>query len=137
MRRPLLFCLPLLSVLLWQFSVPPGGPSPYPAPPGSSVVEWQTETDHDFGEIRAGSLTRFVFKFKNIDSQPIVVETVRTTCGCTAAQWPTEPVPPGATGDIVIEYDSEKKGSFRKKIRVFFDRQKRAEILFVAGEVVD
>lgn len=132
MRRPLLFCLALLPVLLFQFA----GQLPHPAI-GSSVIEWQTETDHDFGEIRAGSLTRFVFKFKNIDNQPIVVETVRTTCGCTAAQWPTEPVLPGATGDIVIEYDSEKKGIFRKKIRVFFDRQKRAEILFVEGEVVE
>lgn len=132
MRRSLLFGLALLPVFLFQFA----GRLPHPAS-DSSVVEWQTETDHDFGEIRAGSLTRFVFKFKNIDNQPVVVETVRTTCGCTAAQWPTEPVQPGATGDIVIEYDSEKKGSFRKKIRVFFDRQKRAEILFVEGEVVE
>lgn len=132
MRRSLLFGFALLPVFLFRFAAP----LPHPVA-DSSVVEWQTETDHDFGEIRAGSLTRFVFRFKNIDNQPVVVETVRTTCGCTAAQWPTEPVLPGATGDIVIEYDSEKKGSFRKKIRVFFDRQKRAEILFVEGDVVE
>lgn len=105
--------------------------------PAPAVVEWQTETDHDFGTLRAGALARFAFKFKSVDNQPIVVETVRTTCGCTAAKWTEEPVMPGQSGEVVIEYDTEKKGSFRKKIRVFFDRQKKAEFLYVEGEVGD
>lgn len=104
--------------------------------PANPVVEWKTEKEHDFGEIKAGSVTRFAFKFKNMDTEPILVETVRTTCGCTAASWTETPVLPGESGEVLIEYDSEKKGSFRKKIKVFFDRQKKAEILFVEGEVI-
>lgn len=101
----------------------------------AGIVTWITETDHDFGELRSGSTARFVFKFQNTQSTPIVLQTVRTTCGCTAAQWPEAPIGPGETGDVAIEFDATHSGSFKKKITVFFDKQRKAETLWVRGEV--
>ena len=99
------------------------------------IVEWLTERDHDFQHLRQDHPKTFVFKFKNIDTQPILLQTVRTSCGCTAATWTEEPIPPGGTGEIVVEYDAYQRGEFRKKIRVFFDRQRKPEILWIHGEV--
>lgn len=100
-----------------------------------SVVTWLTEQDHDFGEIRAGKPVSFVFRFKNTATDTLVLQTVRTTCGCTAARYTEEPIAPGAEGEVNIEYDAAQSGAFRKKIRVFFDRQRKAEILWISGEV--
>ncbi|MBV6442590.1 MAG: hypothetical protein EPGJADBJ_04308 [Saprospiraceae bacterium] len=100
-----------------------------------SVVTWLTEQDHDFGELRQGKPASFVFQFKNALSDTIVLQTVRTTCGCTAARYTEDPIPPGATGEITVEYDAYQSGSFNKKIRVFFDKQKKAEILWIRGVV--
>jgi len=99
------------------------------------VVEWLTERDHDFQHLRQEHPKTFIFKFKNIDKEPILLQTVRTSCGCTAATWTEESIPSGATGQIEVEYDAYQRGEFRKKIRVFFDRQRKPEILYIHGEV--
>ncbi|MFN0212832.1 MAG: DUF1573 domain-containing protein [Saprospiraceae bacterium] len=104
--------------------------------PGSKpIVEWLTERDHDFQHLRQAHPKSFVFRFKNIDTEPVVLQTVRTTCGCTAATWIEAPIAPGEIGEIVVEYDAYKLGEFKKKIKVFFDRQRKPEILWIHGEV--
>ena len=102
-----------------------------PAP----VVAWLNGQDHDFGEIPQGRPRSFLFRFKNISADTILLQTVRTTCGCTAAKYTEEPIAPGDTGEIDVEYDAYQGGAFSKKIRVFFDKQKKAEILWTRGEV--
>ncbi len=101
----------------------------------SPVVQWETPTEHDFGDVYMNKPARYAFVFRNTTDQPIVLQTVRTTCGCTAAEWPETPVAPGETGEVKIDFEGYQKGAFRKKIRVFFDKQKGPEILWVSGVV--
>lgn len=121
----------ILLALNWALA-----PLQFPATTASdSIVKWTTETDHDFGSIRKGNTERFVFRFQNTLTEPIVLETVRTTCGCTAADWPEAPIEPGALGEVVIDFDAYRIGTFRKKITVFFNKQRKAETLWISGEV--
>ena len=99
------------------------------------LITWLTEQDHDFGALPKGKPATFVFKFKNAAPDTILLQTVRTTCGCTAARYTEEPIAPSATGEITVEYDAYQSGAFSKKIRVFFDKQKKAEILWIRGKV--
>ncbi|MEO6038272.1 MAG: DUF1573 domain-containing protein, partial [Saprospiraceae bacterium] len=99
------------------------------------VVEWQTERRHDFGEIPAGRAVIHVFRFKNTSPDTILLQTVRTTCGCTAVRYPETPIAPGAIGDLTVEYDAAMSGHFKKKIRVFFDRQRKPDLLWIEGDV--
>lgn len=99
------------------------------------VVEWLTPREHDFGTIRREHPVEYVFKFKNITKEVIVLQTVRTTCGCTAANWTESPIEPGAMGEVRIEYDAYMMGDFSKKIKVFFDKQKKADVLKISGSV--
>ncbi|MDO8366609.1 MAG: DUF1573 domain-containing protein, partial [Saprospiraceae bacterium] len=99
------------------------------------IVEWLTERDQDFQHLRQEHPKTFVFRFKNIDKEPIMLQTVRTSCGCTAATWTETPIAPGEIGEVVIEYDAYQRGEFKKKIQVFFDRQRKPEILWIHGEV--
>ncbi len=99
------------------------------------IVSWLTEQDHDFQHLRQEHPKTFTFRFKNIAKEPILLQTVRTSCGCTAATWTETPIQPGETGEVEVEYDAYQRGEFRKKIRVFFDRQRKPEILWIHGEV--
>jgi hypothetical protein len=119
----------LLSISLFFLAAPPEGRQT------TSLIEWQTETDHDFGALQKDHPAWFAFKFKNISKAPIVIETVRTTCGCTAASWTEDAISPGETGTINIEYDAYHGGAFHKKIKVFFKEQRKAEALSISGEV--
>lgn len=109
--------------------------APTTAPDNGKIVTWLTETDHDFGTVRHGSTVRYTFRFKNALTEPIVLQTVRTTCGCTAAEWTESPVEAEAEGEILIEFDADRGGSFRKKITVFFNKQRKPETLWISGEV--
>ncbi len=106
-----------------------------PTPPPVPKITWLTEQDHNFGDLKQGRPVEFAFQFSNSTPDTLHLQTVRTTCGCTAATWTETPIAPGATGAINIEYDAYQQGSFNKKIKVFFDTQRKPEILFIHGNV--
>jgi len=104
---------------------------------GASQVEWSTGKSFDFGDIEKDTPVTTTFTFKNNSTQPIVVEMVRSTCGCTVPKWSEEPVEPGQTGDIKVVYDAKKNGYFRKRIKVFFVGVRKANKLDVQGDVFE
>ncbi|MCL2413212.1 MAG: DUF1573 domain-containing protein [Bacteroidales bacterium] len=65
---------------------------------------------HDYGEIEQGADGDAVFTFRNIGSEPLILSSVRTGCGCAGAFWPREPIMPGETGTITIRYDTNRIG---------------------------
>ncbi|MEM9823552.1 MAG: DUF1573 domain-containing protein [Bacteroidota bacterium] len=103
--------------------------------PSDRVVEWITETEHDFGDLLHEDEQTFDFTFRNISDRAIVIDNVRPQCGCTAPNWDKTPIEPDSTGVISITYNAAKGGYFRKKIKVFFSGQRKAEKLYVEGYV--
>ena len=100
-----------------------------------NVIEWLTATEHDFGELKKGVPATFEFRFKNTHTEPITIDNVRSTCGCTASEWEESVILPGEESKIKIEYDARKEGYFYKKITVFFSAQRKSEKLYIAGYV--
>lgn len=84
-----------------------------------SVISFNEET-FDFGNIKQNSTdNKHVFKFTNKGSNPLIISNAKGSCGCTVPQFPKEPIPPGETGEIVVEYKPGKqKGNQRKTVTV-------------------
>lgn len=99
-------------------------------------IQWLTDTQHDFGEIHHKKPAYFNFQFKNRYSEAVRIDNVRTSCGCTAPDWDESFVLPDSIGSIRIKYDAEKLGTFRKRIKVYFSGQRKAEKLYIEGEVI-
>lgn len=99
------------------------------------VVEWTTPMTHDFGDLIEGEPATFHFQFKNISEEPIVIESVRPQCGCTAPEWNFTPIEPDSIGTLSITYDADKTGYFNKKVKVYFSGQRKAEKIYVEGFV--
>ena len=99
-------------------------------------VEWLSPTTHDFGEILHKSEITHSFQFKNTSDEPFVIDNVRTSCGCTAADWIETPILPDSTATIEVVYDAHDLGYFRKYVKVFLSGQRKAEKLYLEGEVV-
>ena len=100
-------------------------------------VIWLSPTEHDFGEFEQFDMQQVEFKFKNNTDGPIVIENVRTTCGCTSPDWSEEPIPADSISQIRIEYDARKLGYFYKKVKVYFKEVKKGTKLIVEGEVIE
>ncbi len=103
---------------------------------GESVVTWVGPDAHDFGDIIRNKPVSHEFTFKNVSKGAITIDNVRTSCGCTTSDWPELSVQPDSLGSLVITYDAHDEGYFRKTIKVYFSGQRRAEWLFIEGNVV-
>lgn len=100
-------------------------------------MNWTNDTHHDFGDIPYGKAVKYQFQFKNTGDEPLVIDNVRSSCGCTLTDWPQDPVLPDSTGIILVDYDAKDKGYFYKKIKVYFQGLRKAEKLTIEGDIVE
>jgi len=98
-------------------------------------VEWLTPIIHDFGDIIEKEPVEFKFEFKNASEEPMLIDNVRTTCGCTTPDWSWDPIEPDSTSFIRVVYDAKKQGFFNKKVKVFFSNQRKPTVLKIEGYV--
>ena len=73
------------------------------------------QVEHDFGKIIQGEKVSYSFKFKNTGNSDLVIAKVSATCGCTASDYPRDPVRPGEDGVIEVSFDSSGKQGFQSK----------------------
>ncbi len=74
------------------------------------------EESHDFGDIYQGDRVEYTFKFENTGTQPLIITNVQTTCGCTASEWPREPVFPGESSNLKVNFNSAGKYGRQNKV---------------------
>lgn len=68
--------------------------------------------------IAYGADETFTFDFKNTGKTPVIISNVQTSCGCTTADKPSEPIQPGKSSKISVKYDTKRVGEFTKTITV-------------------
>ncbi len=97
------------------------------------------KTVHDFGDIMLNSGHHScTFTFKNTSSQPIVIQTVISSCGCTNPVWTKSPVLPGKTGTIDVTFlNDQGPYPFDKSITVYISGEARPIILRIKGVAHD
>ena len=77
------------------------------------------EEGHDFGEVIEGKLASHEFEIMNTGNQPLIINNVQASCGCTSPFWTKEPIMPGKTGKIKATYNSAgRPGQFNKSLTV-------------------
>lgn len=64
----------------------------------------------DFGSVEDGVKQKVVFKFYNSGTAPLVIKSVKPSCGCTAGSYTQEPVMPGESGEIEASFNSSGFG---------------------------
>ena len=74
-----------------------------------------TMTEFDFGKILQGEVVSYTFHFTNTGNVPLIITGVDKSCGCTASDFPRQPIAPGEGGDIKITYDSKGHFGFQTK----------------------
>lgn len=94
------------------------------------------KTIYEFGEITQGEKVSYTFKFKNVGKTPLIITNATATCGCTQPEYPTEPVKPGADGEIKVTFDSTGKlGLQDKVVTITSNANPKFEELHLVGDV--
>ncbi|PIQ47089.1 MAG: hypothetical protein COW03_17370 [Cytophagales bacterium CG12_big_fil_rev_8_21_14_0_65_40_12] len=74
----------------------------------NAAFKWEN-TLHNFGTIQQGEVVNHTFKFTNAGTEPLLIQSASASCGCTIPSYSKEPIAPGASGEIVVRYDSKGK----------------------------
>lgn len=112
-------------------------PSTEQAPAAPLTTISFKEVEFDFGKIKQGETVKHVFEFTNTGSNPLILENVKPSCGCTALDWPKDPIAPGKTGKIEAQFNSTgKMGPQIKQITITLNTEEHLERLTFTGEVV-
>ncbi|MFC1712375.1 DUF1573 domain-containing protein [Candidatus Poribacteria bacterium] len=61
----------------------------------------------DFGIIKQGEVVKHTFKLKNTGNNDLIIDKVRTTCGCTAVMLSSKNIPSGGSSELEVEFNSE------------------------------
>lgn len=93
------------------------------------------EVEHNFGNAPQGKPVTHEFVFTNEGTEPLILESVKASCGCTTPEWSKEPIMPGKTGTIKAQYNMAREGTFRKSITVT-TKSGETVVLYVSGNAV-
>ncbi|MDA3880405.1 MAG: DUF1573 domain-containing protein [Prolixibacteraceae bacterium] len=93
--------------------------------------------EHDYGIIQEDDgVANTVFEFKNTGDQPLILNNVRATCGCTTPKWTKEPITPGSSGKIEVGYNPKNRpGPFSKSVNVDTNAKPSVSVLKIKGNV--
>jgi len=91
----------------------------------------------NYGKIDKGANGTRVFKFKNEGTEPLVLSSVRASCGCTTPKWTREPIAPGEEGEINVKYDTNRIGNFHKTVTVQSNATNKTVVLTIKGQVLN
>lgn len=92
------------------------------------------ETSYNFGKIQQGRPVTHNFEIVNIGKEPLLLENVQASCGCTTPEWSKEPIQPGASTTIKVGYNAAAEGDFKKTITIHYNNL-QAKVLTISGSV--
>jgi len=101
----------------------------------NAVIEWDSITV-DFGKVPLNKPITAEFSFKNKGMIPLIITDVKSSCGCTVADYPKQPIPSGGKGKISATYDAKLSGYFNKTITVYSNTDEGMTELYIKGEVI-
>lgn len=99
-------------------------------------IEFKTDVI-DYGTIEKGADGIRVFEFTNTGDAPLIISSVKSTCGCTVPKKPEGPIAPGETGEIQVKYDTNRVNPIRKTITVISNAETPTVALKIKGLIVD
>lgn len=94
------------------------------------------DTVRDFGTIKDGEIVTMEFEFTNNGKSPLIISNASAACGCTVADFPREPIVPGNSGTIKVQFSSAgKSGHQEKSVSLTTNSNRGIHILYVKGDV--
>ncbi len=76
------------------------------------------EMEHQYGTINKGGNGDCEFTFWNDGNEPLILQNVKASCGCTTPSYTQKPVMPGQSGVIKVHYNTNNVGGFSKTVTV-------------------
>jgi len=91
----------------------------------------------DYGKIIKGSEGERTFVFTNVGDAPLIIQSIKSSCGCTVPKKPENPIMPGEKGEIKVSYDTKRIGGFSKQITILSNAITAKKIVKIKGFIAN
>jgi hypothetical protein len=92
-------------------------------------------TEIELKNLHQNKTSETVFTLKNTGTQPMIIQMVNTSCGCTVPEWEKQPVLTGKSTEIKVKITPEEKSYFSKTITVHCNTEEGRILLKISGMV--
>lgn len=87
--------------------------------------------EYDFGEVIQGDKVDYTFRFRNAGDSLLLIGSVHSSCGCTAALLSAKQIAPGDSGEIKTTFDSSNfRNAVHKTITMETNDPKHLSVKF-------
>jgi hypothetical protein len=100
------------------------------------VIKLNTEK-YDFGKIKHNVPVDYYFEITNKSDKPVVVENTWGSCGCTTPEKPKDPIAPGQTIKLKVNYNAAALGHFEKQVSIKLAGVDQVKVITITGETID
>jgi hypothetical protein len=92
---------------------------------------------YDFGRINQGAVVKTRFKFTNAGKVVLLISHAQASCGCTVPTTPKDPIKPGESNYINVEFSSAgKKGETIKTVTLQANTIPMETVLTIKATVI-
>ena len=89
----------------------------------------------NIGHLKLGVTKKASFDINNIGNDNLILQDVKTSCGCITVSYSQAPVKPKAAGKVEVSYHATSEGVFNKTIKIFCNTPNSPLLLNITGEV--
>lgn len=94
-------------------------------------------TKYNFGKVEQGEKASYDFKFSNTGTDALIIEEVRSSCGCTATKPSKKNLSPGESGKIGVTFNTKGyAGNVRKTVTVRSNDPEQSSITLAIEGIV-
>lgn len=100
------------------------------------VLAFLPSSSYDFGTVEEGSIVEHEFSIINTGKTPLIINDVRGTCHCTAADWTKSPILPNEKGTITVVFKTTgKSGTVASSVNIYSNSFYKEDQAFLRGIV--
>ena len=90
----------------------------------------------NFGNIEKGRIISRYITFKNDGSRDLVISNVKSSCGCTVAQWPKNPIGPNQTDSLLIDLNtSSLNGKVMQTVTIISNSSPNTKVITINAQI--
>ena len=97
-----------------------------------------TQTEYDLGSVSDLEAILQIVKFQNVGNEPLIIERVKASCGCTTGELDKKVYEPMEYGELRVTFDpSGREGQERKGIKIFSnDGTNQLQSIAITADVI-
>jgi hypothetical protein len=109
--------------------------SKYPITMARTTSIGYEKREFNMGQLKYNEPAAVSFRFINKGAKPLVITSVATGCGCTAATYSRAPIAAGDTSSILISYDARAAGMFDRTVNIYSNATEGPITVRIMGSV--